>query len=274
MNLRRLAATTFTAAVAFAVIATGMLAQASNKGTSALNSAQQASTMAATGSAVQATTGYLRVVNASTDAGRIDIYLSGAPIVKFLDYGKGTDFIALPAASYTIDIRAGGAAMTDPVLATVSADLTTGDSVDLVAVGLVKATPSTFAVDTFTTDRSATDGKARIEVIHASADAGAVDVLSAGKPVISNLAFGKSSGDTLLDLDPGSYDFTVTATGTTTPALITLKGTNLSADTIYTIVAIGSAAKKSIKPLVLTSTSPEMQAAATMQATAAATAAK
>jgi len=198
-------------------------------------------------------TGFVRVVHASPDAPAVDIYLDGGanPAIKGLAFGQATDFIQLVAKAYKIDIRPAGAPATDKPVFSTTVRLPANASVNLVALGLLGGRGAQrFTVGAFVTDRSATNGKARVEVIHASPDAPAVDILAGGSPVVRSLAFGKGTVKAL-NLDAGKYDLAVVPAGKKTPVVINLAGTQLNADTIYTVIAIGKLAD--IKPLVLTS---------------------
>jgi trimeric autotransporter adhesin len=92
-------------------------------------------------------------------------------------------------------------------------------------------------------------GNARVRVVHASADAPAVDVQVDDKPVadLTNVAFGVASG--YLTLPAKSINVKVFATGTTTGAVI--NAPLVLADKVdYTVLAVGKVAN--IAPLVLT----------------------
>ena len=93
----------------------------------------------------------------------------------------------------------------------------------------------------------AADGKARVRVVHASPDAPAVDVLVDGGKAFTNAPF--KGITSYASLDPKTYNVQVVPTGATTPVVINAN-LPLSADTDYTVVAVGKLA--AIEPLVLT----------------------
>ncbi|HSC66059.1 MAG TPA: DUF4397 domain-containing protein [Cellvibrio sp.] len=90
---------------------------------------------------------------------------------------------------------------------------------------------------------------ARLRVVHASADAPAVDVLAnnGATPAVSNLAFPASTN--YLNLPAATYNFKVVPTGTSTPVVINAD-VPLANGTDYTLLALGSLA--TIEPLLLT----------------------
>ena len=90
---------------------------------------------------------------------------------------------------------------------------------------------------------------ADLRVVHASADAPAVDVIvnDAGSAAISNLAFPDATG--YVNLAADTYNFKVTATGTLTPAVIDAD-VPLANGMAYSLLAVGALAD--IEPLLLT----------------------
>lgn len=210
----------------------------------------------------------LRVVHASPDAPAVDVYLDGNAAIRDLKFGSASQFTDLTAQNYDIALRAAGSPPDSPPLFEVkSAALgVPGQSVDVVAVGLVTGSgDQSFRLRIYAIDRSPTDGKARLQVIHVSPDAPAIDVLAGESVLIANLAY-PNGVDAPVTLDPNTYDIVVVPTGTKEPILIDLRGANITADIIYTVYAIGRLAE--IKALVLTSSAPSPQAAPTAEATA------
>jgi len=87
--------------------------------------------------------------------------------------------------------------------------------------------------------------------------------LAGTSKVISSLAFpgklGSNDGLYSLDVSPGSYDFKVVPAGKTTPVVLDLPGTELSADTNYFVAAVGTLAKPQVvvKSTVIQQTAAE-----------------
>jgi len=79
----------------------------------------------------------LRAVHAVPDAPAVDLFANGGdtPIVSDLEFGTATGYVALPAASYTIDVRPAG---TDDTVDSFDVDLERGFAYSGVAIGLLE----------------------------------------------------------------------------------------------------------------------------------------
>ncbi len=136
----------------------------------------------------------VRVIHASPDAPTVDVWAVGVdePLIEDLAYGDVTGYLELPAATYTIELRAAGSAGT--VAAAYSQSLTvpeTGD-VTVIAAGLLagsgdEAFRLLALAEDFTTPAADT---ARVRIVHASptAPAVALDVGNDGTPEVASLA--------------------------------------------------------------------------------------
>ena len=80
----------------------------------------------------------LRAVHASPDAPAVDIYVNGGanPIIEDVSFGQSTNYVAIPAASYTLDIRPAG----DPetTVASFDVDLERGVAYTGFAIGYLE----------------------------------------------------------------------------------------------------------------------------------------
>lgn len=119
----------------------------------------------------------LRIVHASPDAPAVDIYAAGAsvPLATSLAYGQSTDYIALPAGTYQVDVRAAGASPSDPPAYT-SGDISVvgGHRYTAIAAGLLASSDSAdkFRILPLEEDfAAASTGTLRIRVVHAGVDA-------------------------------------------------------------------------------------------------------
>jgi hypothetical protein len=157
----------------------------------------------------------------------------------------------LVAKRYTVSFRPAGAPATDAPIFETTINVPANVSATAVALGQLGARGTrAFKISTFVTDRSATNGKARVQVIHASPDALPVDVRAGDNVVVKGLGFARASAT--LNLDPGNYNLAVVPSGATEPVVINLANTALNPDTIYTVLAINTQDK--IQPLVLVTT--------------------
>lgn len=196
--------------------------------------------------AAQSDEANVRVIHASPDAPAVDIWVNGSVAIEGLEFGDATDWIALPAGSYDVAVAPAGADAADAVIEA-TLDLEGGVNYNVAAVGFL----ADIAATVFTTDSAdLAEGQARVQVVHASPDAPAVDVAVAGGPVlVADLSFPNASG--ALDVDSGTYDLEVRPAGTEDVAL-DLPGVALDAGTVYDILAIGSLADGTLTVLPLT----------------------
>ena len=196
--------------------------------------------------AAQSDEANVRVIHASPDAPAVDIWVNGSVAIEGLEFGDATDWIALPAGSYDVAVAPAGADAADAVIEA-TLDLEGGVNYNVAAVGFLADISATV----FTTDTAdLAEGQARVQVVHASPDAPAVDIAVAGGPVlVGDLSFPNASGS--LDVDSGTYDLEVRPAGTEDVAL-DLPGVALDAGTVYDILAIGTLADGTLTVLPLT----------------------
>ncbi len=198
-------------------------------------------------------TGTVRVTHASADAPAVDVYLNNNRAIQNLEFGKSTDLIDLPAGTYTVAIRPAGAAATSAPVFETQLSVPANRTTEVVAMGLLAGSPN-FMLGTYTIARSATNGKARIYVLHAAPKAPAVDVRANGEVVLQNVAYGAFT-NTPLEVAPGVTNIAATPAGRISPVVVRLTGPIdglFEGDTIYTVIAYGDPLKE--KPLVLKST--------------------
>ncbi len=249
MKLRAVSFIAFGAAF-FAVI--GLSAGISNAAVSAQATLKSTalSTMSATMSATMdvPNTTLLRIVHAAPGAPHIDVYLDKqtTPTITDLPYAGSTKgYLAVNAGDHEIKITAAGNIKT--VVFDQTLTLPGGAAFTLVAEGLLDA--KTFRVRFFQDDLSATNGAARVKIIHAIPDAPPVDVVTSD--FTTTLALGLKYGAAIaLDVPPGPYDLYVLPHGSQdkSKVVIDLTGTKLEADHIYTIVATGALTGKDKTP--------------------------
>ena len=217
----------------------------------------------------------VRVVHASADAPNVDVFLDkgATPAIANLAFDSATDgYLPIPAGDHQVTITTAGDAKT--VVYDDKVTLPGGTALTVIAEGLMA--DKSFGIRVTVDDVSPTNGKARLKVTHAVADAPAIDVTTADfkTTLVSNLAYGYSTSSVVVD--PGTYDLVVVPTGQQTPIVINLPGVKIDPDQIYSFFATGTMnGKAPVKPLlfitspVLGFQPPAAAPAATMAATAA-----
>ena len=183
----------------------------------------QAAALLMTSVAAFAADGRVRVVHASPDAPAVDIYVNGGMVLENLPFREYSEYLALPAGSYSVDIRVTGTMTTvKTVPITVAAD----KDYSAIAVGYAGGKAPGFDVLWLEDDNTlpANNG-VKIRVVHGAPGAPAVDVYATtpfetlvGKtPVLSNVPFKAASG--YLTVPVSMYQARVTLAGTKTVAI-------------------------------------------------------
>ncbi|WP_354623602.1 DUF4397 domain-containing protein [Psychromonas sp. MME2] len=191
----------------------------------------------------------IRVVHAISDAPDVDVWVNGtAPTMESPLYDLGfkafTDYIAVAAGDYTFNVAVNGS---DPVAVvdalTLNATLSAGNNYTAVAIGNLAdgAENEQLYVLEDNTRRIATAAKLR--AFHASTLAGNVDIYlssdstpSADDVVLKDIPYKGDSG--LLDVTPGEVYIMVTPAEDMNTIAIGPVMLELSANSIYTLVAI------------------------------------
>lgn len=196
----------------------------------------------------------INVVHASPDAPAVDVYLDGAVALEGLAFGSISGWVAVPAGDHQVQVTPTGEAV-DAAVIDATVTLEAGAGYHVAATGLV----AEIAPAIYQADLSATDGMARVRVLHTAPDAPAVDVaVTGGDVLIENIEFPNASE--FLLVPAGAYDLEVRPTGTTDVALA-LPGVELEAGMVYDVFAIGLLADETLNVLVVPS--PTVPAEAT-----------
>ena len=187
----------------------------------------------------------------------VDVYVNGKATLTGFTPDTVTPPIALPAGTYTIDIRKAGAPPSAPPAITGTATLAAGANASLVAHLSASGQPELTAYPNTTSGLAA--GKARVIVRHDAA-APAVDVRANGQPVITNLT---NPNQKSLDVAAGTVSADVVLAGQTTPVIGPATLT-LPAGTTTAVYAVGSAQQGNLHLLTQTVTdAPNAVAAGT-----------
>ncbi|WP_158861811.1 DUF4397 domain-containing protein [Leifsonia sp. AG29] len=178
----------------------------------------------------------------------VDVWVNGTDTVKNFQPGTMAGPLDLAPGTYSVSItKVGAASATDnPVIGPIDLSLAAGGNYSAVAHLDANGKPT---ATLFTNDTSATAaGQGRLTVRHVAA-APAVDVVVGGKAVISNLT---NPNEQKLDLPASTVSASVTATGTTQPALIGPADVTIKDGTNTIVYAWGSATDKNLALMIQT----------------------
>jgi hypothetical protein len=171
----------------------------------------------------QATNARVRVVHASPDAPAVDIFVNGGKVLENLPYREYSEYLALPAGSYSFDIKVTG---TDTVVKNVPATLAAGTDYTVIAVGYAGGQQPAFDVLALGDNNTlpANNG-VKWRIIHGAPGAPAVDVyvttpfetLMGKTPGLTNVPFKGVSP--YIETPVGLYQARVAVAGTKTVAI-------------------------------------------------------
>lgn len=183
----------------------------------------------------------VRVMHASPDAPAVDVLVNGSVALPSVTYPTNSGYLPLGSGATNLKVNLAGTATT-----ALNADLTLvpTQTHSIYAVGFAAGLQSLVVADDL---RAPAAGKAKLRVIHASPDAGNVDVLVNGSTALTNVPF--KAAASYLVVDAGAYTVKLNAAGTATTALTA--DVTLAAGKIYTAIAIGSTASGAANPLSL-----------------------
>jgi hypothetical protein len=179
----------------------------------------------------------VRVVHASADAPRVNVWLDGNVAFEGLGFKDYTDYTEVPPGTHTVALAV---ASSGAVVLQQSFVLVPDGIYTFYAVGLV--TKGTLGIIGTGDDPTAPEaGSTKVRVVHAASTAPAVDVYATapyaplGTPLLTGVPFAVSSG--YLTVPAGTYQARVTPTGAKT-VVIDSGRLALAGATTRTIVAV------------------------------------
>jgi len=180
-------------------------------------------------------TARVRVVHASPDAPNVDVRVDGGLAFGDLPFEGITDYAALPAGDYLVQVEPAGAGGAGPFVIEATLTLMAGVDYTVIATDvLAEITPVVLVDD----NAIPAAGSSRVRFFHGSPDAPAVDItLRDGTVLFGNVAFGETGAD-YLEVPAGRYNLQVRLAGTDT-VVLTLPGIQLAPGTTYTAYATG-----------------------------------
>jgi uncharacterized surface protein with fasciclin (FAS1) repeats len=189
----------------------------------------------------------VRAAHLSPDTPNVDVYVNGAAALTDVPFGAIGDWIELGAGYYEFAVSPTGTSIDDAAIGPVTLFLAPGSFTTLAAIGSLEAGSLTAQV--VAEDFSTVGEGAQVTFFHAIEGAPAVDVLVNGAAAVTNLAFpgtvenaDGTTNDGVFSIAPapGSYDVSVVATGTTSPALLSADAFEVMAGMSYFVVAAGT----------------------------------
>jgi hypothetical protein len=188
----------------------------------------------------------VRVAHLAPDAPNVDVYVNGDPVLTDVPYTTVSDYLSLPAGTQQVTVYATGDT-TSPAIDT-PVQLAAGGAYTVAAVGLVADDSLTAQV--YQDDlRDPASGNAKVRVVHASPDAGPVDVIPrGGQALVEGLTFPEASP--YAEVPAGSYTLDVNAAGTKKTAL-TVPDASLASGGVYSAFAVGTTFADSLNVLLV-----------------------
>ncbi|HLL38807.1 MAG TPA: DUF4397 domain-containing protein [Rubrobacteraceae bacterium] len=181
----------------------------------------------------------IRVAHLAFDAPNVDVSVNGEPVAALqnVPYGTISPFLPLPAGTQQVTVYPAGDS-SQPVIDT-PVDLAAGGAYTIGAIGLVS--DGALGAQVYQDDLTLpAQGNSKLRVVHASPDAGPVDVVPAGgAPLVSGLQFPNASP--YAQVPAGTYTLNVNAAGTNTTA-ISVPNATVASGGVYSAFAVGTAA--------------------------------
>lgn len=176
----------------------------------------------------------VRVVHLSPDAPDVDVRVDGGLAFAGIPFQGVTDYAALPAGTYQVQVEPAGADNAGPFV--IDAELTLNADTDYTVIAsdvLANITPIVLVDD----NTAPAAGFGHVRFFHGSPDAPAVDIaLTNGPVLIPNASFQDFTG--YLPVPAGSYNLEVRLAGTDT-VVLTLPGTVVPDGAVVTAYANG-----------------------------------
>jgi hypothetical protein len=177
----------------------------------------------------------LRIVHGSLDAQAVDIYIEEALIAENLEPGSATEFLAVPSGDdRSVQLVPTGGAIDEAIVES-EVDLNGGEAREVVIGG----TPDDLKVINESVDLSPISAdQARLRLVHASADAGDVNVaVTDGHELFGGVGFEDFTAYTVLDA--GDYDLQVQQSDGD-DVIFRAESVALEAGLVYSAVAAGN----------------------------------
>ena len=202
----------------------------------------------------------LRAFHVSPDAPLVDIVVDdnfAAPLVEDFAYTDIAGYVPVDAGGYNLKVTVAN----DPGVIAIDADvaLDAGQAYDVLAIGPLASIAPLVLND----DPRPVNTYAKVRIVHGSPTAQDVDIyvaapgtdISTIAPAFTDIPFAASTG--YVNLPAGDYEVTVTAAGSTTPAIGPAPFTFANGD-VFTVVARDAAGGGTPLDVIVTSDLPPL----------------
>jgi hypothetical protein len=190
----------------------------------------------------------VRVAHLSPDAPNVDVSVNSEPVAALqnVPFGTISPYLLLPAGTQQVTVYPAGDSSQPVIDAPV--DLAAGGAYTVGAVGLVS--DGSLRAQVYQDDLTPpAQGNSKLRVVHASPDAGPVDVVPAGgAPLVGWLQFPNASP--YAQVPAGTYTLNVNAAGTNTTA-ISVPNATVASGGVYSAFAVGTASAGSLDVIVV-----------------------
>lgn len=189
----------------------------------------------------------VRIVHASPGSPDVDVYVNDSILAQGLAFGTATEFLPLPSGDdRAVQVTAAGSEPDNAVIDT-ELDLTPGQAYQITATGTLEEIEGTVnEVDL----SPLPENQSRIRLLHASPDAGGIDVgISGGELIFEGVDFRDASD--YLTTDAGALTLEVHEAGE--DSVVLRSDVELEAGMAYDAIAIGRAEDRTLALLVLAS---------------------
>jgi hypothetical protein len=198
----------------------------------------------------------LRVVHASNNTPPVDVFADGGALIEGLEFPNfepANGFAEVPAGTYSVAVAPATAGVEAAAIGPANLEFAAGTQTDVIAVGRLGGTEGT--IEELTVTLADDDPRqiplfAKVRIIHASVTAASLDpdtvdiYVTAPGTDISDESVAPTRADVpylantgYLAVAGGTYDITVTLSGSRTPAIGPLEDVVLADGGIYTVIA-------------------------------------
>jgi hypothetical protein len=198
----------------------------------------------------------VRVVHASSNTPAVDVFADGEPLfagLEFPNFSPDAGFAPVPAGTYSVAVAPAGAGADGAAIGPADLEFAAGTKTDVIAVGRLGGTEGTIEELTVTIaddDPRPVPVFAKVRIVHASVTAASLDPDTVDiyvtapdtdisdenvEPTLAEVPYLANTG--YLAVEGGTYDITVTVSGSRSPAIGPLEDVVLEDGGVYTVIA-------------------------------------